>query len=143
MRAALPLLLALLAAAPARAQLGIGGQVGTPTGVSLAFGQGPGTVLVAAGWDLGGDDGVEVEGHYLLRDRRLAGSQTRVRVFYGPGAFIASRDDDTEAGVSFGVGLAAPLVPELEAYGLLSPRLQLVDETDFDLGAALGLRFLL
>ena len=133
------LLLALAAAAPAQAQLGVGGQLGTPTGLALKFGDGRGAVLVAVGWDL--DDAVEVEGHYLLRDRRLSGSSSNVRVFYGPGAFIRTANDNTAAGLSLGVGLAAPLVPELEVYGLLSPRLQLIDETDFDLGGALGLRF--
>ena len=131
----------LLAAPPAAAQLAVGGQVGSPTGLSLAFGDGRGAVLLAVGWDL--DDAVEAEGHYLLRDRRLRGSQANVRVFYGPGAFVRSRNDDTDAGVSLGVGLSAALAPELTAYGLLSPRLQLIDETDVELGAGLGLRLTL
>ena len=136
-----PLLLALaclVVVPPAAAQLGVGGQVGTPTGLSLKLGQGRGAVLLAAGWDL--DDAVEVEGHYLLRDRRLRGARTRVKVFYGPGAFVRTRNDNTDAGVSLGFGLSAALAPEIELYGLLSPRLQLVDETDFELGGALGLR---
>ena len=138
MRRLLPALLVCLAAPPAAAQLGVGGQVGSPTGLSLKLGQGRGAVLLAAGWDL--DDAVEVEGHYLLRDRRLRGSQTNVRLFYGPGAFVRSRNDDTDAGVSLGAGLSAALAPELELYGLVSPRLRLTDETDFELGAGLGLR---
>ena len=141
MRLALLASAVLLAAPPAAAQLAVGGQVGSPTGLSLKVGQGRGAVMLAAGWDL--DDAVEVEGHYLLRDRRLRGSRADVRVFYGPGAFVRSRNDDTDAGVSLGVGLSAALAPEIAVYGLLSPRLQLVDGTDFELGAGLGLRLTL
>ena len=140
MRLLVPLL-ALLAAAPASAQLRIGGQIGSPTGVALKFGDGRGAVMVGIGWDL--DDAVEVEGHYLLRDRRRAGGSTDVRVFYGPGVFVQSRNDDTDAGLSLGLGLSADLTREIDLFGLLSPRLQLVDETDIDLGAALGLRLAL
>ena len=39
------------------------------------------------------------------------------------------------------VDLRTDLVPEIEIYGLVSPRLQLIEDTDFDLGAGLGLRF--
>lgn len=136
------LLLTLFAASPAAAQLGIGGQLGTPTGLSLKFGQGSGSIALAVGWDL--DESVGAEGHYLIRERRLRGSQADVRVFLGPGAFIQAIDNGpTEAGVSFGVGLSAFLTRELEAYGLVSPRLQLVEETDVDLGAGVGLRLYL
>ena len=138
MRSLVLALVCLLAAPPAAAQLGIGGQVGSPTGLSLKLGQGRGAVLLAAGWDL--DDAVEVEAHYLLRDRRLRGSSTRTKVFYGPGAFVRTRNDNTDAGVSLGLGLSAGLAPEIELYGLISPRLRLLDETDFELGAGLGLR---
>ena len=54
--------------------------------------------------------------------------------------FVQSNDADTDVGVSLGVGIETLLAPEIEIYGLLSPRLQLTDETDFDLGAGLGLR---
>ncbi|WP_412067420.1 hypothetical protein [Rubrivirga sp. IMCC43871] len=128
---------ALLVAAPASAQLAIGGQIGTPTGLSLKAGSGAGAVILAIGWDL--DDSVSAEGHYLLRSRRLQGSDTNLALFYGPGVFVHTGGRDA-FGVSLGVGLEAPLTQEIEIYGLVSPRLQLVEETDFDLGAGLGLR---
>ncbi len=129
---------AVLFAVPAHAQFAIGGQVGDPTGLALKFGSGPGALLVAVGWDL--DDSVSAEGHYLLSSRRLQGSDTNLRLFYGPGAFVQSNDNNTNFGVSLGVGLEANLAREIEVYGLLSPRLRLVESTDFELGGGIGLR---
>ena len=137
MRLSLLLTLAALMAAPASAQLAIGGQVGDPTGLSLKFGQGRGAVLLAVGWDL--DESVSAEAHYLLRSRRVQGSNA-VSLFYGPGLFVRTGGPTDDFGVSLGVGLETPLTPDVEIYGLLSPRLQLIEETDFELGAGLGLR---
>lgn len=136
--------LALLVAVPARAQVGIGGQVGDPTGLSLKFGAGSGALALAVGWDLRAD-AVSGELHYLLRERPLQGG-SGARLFFGPGAFVRVRDggpNRTAAGVSLGVGLSAPLARELEIYGLVSPRLRLTDRTDFEVGGGLGLRLYL
>ncbi|MEM1114898.1 MAG: hypothetical protein AAF845_11325 [Bacteroidota bacterium] len=136
----LSLALLLLVAPAASAQFAIGGQIGDPTGLSLKFGGGPGALLVAVGWDLDGFDRVAAEGHYVLRTRPLQGTRT-ARLFYGPGVFVHAREEaEDDIGVSLGVGLEGDLSPDFELYGLLSPRLQLVDETDFDLGGGLGLR---
>ncbi|WP_420457275.1 hypothetical protein [Rubrivirga sp.] len=129
--------LALLVAAPASAQLAVGGQIGDPTGLSLKLGRGQGAVIVAVGWDL--DESVSAEGHYLLSSRRLQGSRT-ASLFYGPGVFVRTGGRTDDLGVSLGIGLEALLTPEIELYGLVSPRLQLVEETDVEVGAGLGLR---
>ena len=129
---------AVLFAVPAQAQFAIGGQVGDPTGLSLKFGSGSGALLVAVGWDL--DDSVSAEGHYVLRSRRLQGADANLRLFYGPGAFVRSGNGDTGFGVSLGVGLEAAIAREIEVYGLISPRLLLVEETDFEVGGGVGLR---
>ena len=138
------LLLALGPLAPeARAQFGIGGQIGDPTGVSLAFGSGSGAVLLAAGWDLGDDSELSLEGHYVLRAQRIQG-EADLALFYGPGVFIRTREDrDPAAGVSFGLGLSLAATRDVEIYGLISPRLQLIDETDFELGGGVGVRLYL
>jgi len=133
------LLLTLLAstAAPAAAQLSVGGQIGSPTGLSVKLGAGPGALVVAAGWDL--DDSVEAEVHYLLRSRPLQGAR-RTQLFYGPGVYIDANSPDADLGISLGVGLETLLAPEIELYGIVSPRLRLIEETAFDLGLGLGLR---
>ena len=129
---------ALLFALPAQAQLAIGGQVGDPTGLSLKVGSGSGAILLAVGWDL--DDSISAEGHYLLRSRRLEGADTNLALFYGPGVFLQSNDARTNAGISLGVGLEAAITREIEVYGLVSPRLRLLEDTDFDIGGGIGLR---
>ena len=136
----LALLAALVAClvTPAQAQLAIGGQLGAPTGLSLKAGAGRGAVLLAVGWDL--DDAVSAEGHYLLRARRLQGADADIRLFYGPGVFLQAGDSRTNVGVSLGVGLETMLTREIELYGLISPRLRLIEDTDIDLGGGVGLR---
>ena len=134
------LLGALVLATPAAsAQFAIGGQVGDPTGLALKLGGGQGALLIAVGWDL--DDSISAEGHYVLRSNRVSGARSDVRLFYGPGVFLQSSENrDTRFGVSLGVGLETLLTNDVEIYGLVSPRLQLVEETDFDLGGGIGLR---
>jgi hypothetical protein len=133
--------------APAHAQrgtFGIGGQVGDPTGLALKFTSGARAFDLAAGWDL--DDYLYVQGHLLLRERRLQGTASDFRYFYGPGLFVTIResgrddDDDVNFGISFNAGLSY-YFDAFEIFGQLTPRLQLVDDTDFDLGGAIGIRF--
>ena len=147
MRAFLSLLFlcGLLAGSPVQAQgsFGIGGQVGNPTGLALKFGSGASTFDLAAGWDL--DEYLFVQGHLLLRERRLNGAASDLRYFYGPGLFVAlretNRDDDSiNLGFSFNAGLSY-YVDSFEIFGQLTPRLQLIDDTDFDLGGGLGVRY--
>jgi hypothetical protein len=135
--AALSVLLLTPDARAQQGQFGIGGQVGEPTGLTLKLGVGRGAIDLAAGWDLS-DDHFFAQGHYLLAEQRLSGSP--VGLFYGPGLFVASREENTAFGLSLNVGLNYYTGP-FEIFGQVTPRLQLVDDTDFDLGAALGLRF--
>lgn len=144
MKALLLLVLAVaLGAADAQAQrrgsFGIGGQLGDPSGLALKFGAGSNSFDLAAGWDL--DDYVFVQAHLLLRDRRFPGSTPGLHYFYGPGLFLGVSDRRDEAfGFSFNAGLAYYTGP-IEIFGQLTPRLALAPSTDFDLGAAIGLRF--
>lgn len=134
------LFLVLFLTADATAQVGIGGQVGDPTGLSLKFGAGRGAIVLDAEWDF--DDAYFVQGHYYLRERRLRATASDVRIFYGPGAFITSAgSDDPNAGISFDAGLGFYVTPEIEIFGRLTPRLRLTNDTDFDFGGGVGLRF--
>lgn len=141
------LVLALLVLAPlapeASAQIGVGAQLGTPTGLSLSFGTGPGSVLLAAGWDVGEQSELSAEAHYVLRTRRVQG-ENNLGLFYGPGVFVRTIEDrDTAAGISFGLGLSLAATRDIEIYGVISPRLQLLDQTDLDFGGGVGVRFYL
>lgn len=127
-----------------RGSLGIGGQIGEPTGLSLRLGAGRGALDFQAGWNLS-DDYLFAQGHYLLANNRLPTSGADVRAFYGPGVFVATHnadgpgDNDTAFGLSVNAGVSA-FFNAFEIYGQITPRLQLVDETDFDLGGGLGAR---
>ncbi|SRR5690606_6045164 len=139
MRTSLLLLLSFLFAAPAFAQggFGIGGQIGEPTGLTMKFGTGRSAIDLAAEWDF--DDYLFVQGHVLFAERRFVASP--VGYFYGPGVFVGAREGrDAVFGLSLNLGINYYTGP-IEIFGQMTPRLQLTEETDFDLGAALGLRF--
>lgn len=147
LRRALTLLgLLVLLAGTARAQgsIGLGGQLGDPSGLTLKL-YNPGRVsydfLVA--WDL--DDFLFLNVHGLY-ERRIDTTEGDFRFFYGPGGFIgfldrpAGQDDDVVLGISgtFGLGF---YIEQFEIFGQLTPRLALIPDTDGDLGGGLGVRF--
>ena len=133
--------LALALAPDAHAQpgsFGIGGQIGEPTGLTLKFAGRPGFDL-AAEWDF--EDYVFIQGHLLLGERRFPGARADVRYFYGPGLFVGVRNDnDTAFGASFNAGVNYYTGP-IELFGQITPRLRVTPDSDFDIGAALGIRF--
>lgn len=144
--ASLTLLLTLIIA-PAQAQrapgaIGIGGQIGDPSGVTLKIYNPSGfSYDFLAAWDL--DRFFFLNIHGLLE--RHIGQTQGLHLFYGPGAFIGIRDrdpgdDDVVVGISGSVGLGYVL-DRLEFFGQLTPRLALVPDTDGDIGGGVGLRF--
>lgn len=139
MRFSLLAVLLLVPAAPVLAQgpFGIGGQIGEPTGLTLKFDAGRSAVDLAAEWDF--DDYLFVQGHLLIAERRFPGSE--VGYFYGPGVFVGARQNaDAIFGLSFNGGINYYTGP-VELFGQLTPRLRLTPDSDFDLGAAFGIRF--
>jgi hypothetical protein len=141
----LALLAALLLAAPhAQAQVGLGGQVGDPTGLTLRIGSTGSAVDLAAGWNLS-NDSFFAQVHWVPSQIPLGGPRPALRLFYGPGVFVGvdgnrNRDNRTAFGGSFNVGLGIWTGP-VEIFGQLTPRLQLIESTDFNLGGAVGLRY--
>ena len=131
-----------LTSGPVAAQTALGAQLGDPTGITLKLGAGRGAIALAAGWNLSDDNSrISLEGHYFLRESRIQGDAD-LALFYGPGVFVQARENrDAIAGASFGVGLSLRATRDIEIYGLVSPRLQLISETDFDLGGGVGGRF--
>ena len=137
----IPLLLVLFALAlPVNAQpggFGIGGQIGEPTGLTIKVQAGRAAFDAAAEWDF--DDYIFVQGHLILSERRFQGSQ--VGYYYGPGIFIGARNNaDTAFGLSFNAGVNYYTGP-IEFFGQVTPRLRLTPDSDFDIGAAFGIRF--
>ncbi|HEX7071183.1 MAG TPA: hypothetical protein VF190_10270 [Rhodothermales bacterium] len=145
--------LAALASSPtARAQVGagswgVGAHFGEPTGLTLkTYTARPVTRGGASfnaydllfGWDF--DDFFFANAH-ALHEGRLGDSP--VNYFLGPGLFLGFTDrgdDDVLFGISgqFGINY---FVDRFEIFVQLTPRLQLVEETDGDMGGGIGARY--
>ena len=132
------LLAAVLIAPVASAQVGFGGLIGDPTGVTAKFGVGRGAVALDV--DLRGD--IYGQLHYLIREQRLRGAGADVRVLFGPGLLVGEAgNDDTAVALSALLGLSWYVDPQFEVFGQLTPRLFVAPETEGDVGAAFGIRF--
>lgn len=140
------LLLVLLASTEAATAqgIGVGGQIGDPTGITIRIGSTGTAFDIAAGWNISNDE-LFAQAHYIPSQIALGAVPAQLRLFYGPGLFVGTRgrparDDKASFGVSFVTGLSFWTGP-VEIFGQLTPRLQLVESTDFSLGGAAGLRY--
>ncbi len=131
--------LLLWSTAPATAQVGIGGLLGDPTGLTIKAGAGQGAIVI----DVDLDNAIYGQLHYLVREQRLAGTGSDVRFGFGPGVIIGEAGDDTFIGLSALLGLGWYLDPRFEIFGQVTPRVILTPDTDGDVGAAAGVRFYL
>jgi hypothetical protein len=139
--------LALLTlAVPAGAQrvpgdVGLGVHVGQPTGVTLKVYNEVTSVDFLAAWDL--DDFFFLNIHAIY-DVHLNDEGT-VHFYYGPGGYIGIRDrregldDEVEIGVSVNFGLDF-MIRKFEIFVQGTPRLSLVESTNFDMGGGVGFR---
>jgi hypothetical protein len=126
--------------------VGLGGQVGSPAGLTLKFynAGGPSYDILAA-WDL--DDFFFLNGHAQFNQTLNADNVNNLELFYGPGVFIGfqdtgvNNDDEAVLGISGRIGLQLVLDRRFEIYGQLTPRFSLAPDTDGDLGGGLGFRY--
>ena len=131
--------LLVFTAAPAAAQVGVGGLIGDPTGLTLKAGAGRGAIVL----DIDIDDSVYGQVHYLVREQRLPATGSDVRFGFGPGVIVGEAGNDTFVGLSALFGLGWYIDPRFEIFGQVTPRLILTPDTDGDIGAAAGVRFIL
>ena len=98
-------------------------------------------------WDFDDDDRdfffVNVHGLFF----KPLSASPRFNFYYGPGAYIGvrdhnrrDRDDDTVLGFSGNFGINVE-IERFDIFLQLTPRLDLVPDTDFDIGGGLGARF--
>ena len=128
--------------------VGVGGQIGSPTGLSLKFynAGGPSYDALVA-WDL--DDFFFLNVHGQFNRSIQTNNVDGLEWFFGPGAFIGFRDnsdsnnqdDDAVFGISGRVGLNLVLEQQFEFYAQLTPRISLAPDTDGDLGGGVGFRY--
>ncbi len=120
--------------------VGIGAQLGQPTGLSIKVYRAKSSLDFLAAWNW--DDFFFLNLHSIY-EVNLNDAHT-VHLFYGPGAFIGIRDrspakDDVELGVSGSLGLDF-LIEKFEIFLQATPRLALVQSTDFEMGGGVGFR---
>jgi hypothetical protein len=131
---------------PAQAQrapgdVGLGVHVGQPTGVTLKIYNEQTSVDFLAAWDL--DDFFFLIVHAIY-DVHLNDEYT-IHFFYGPGGYIGIRDrregldDEVELGVSGNFGFDF-MIQKFEIFVQATPRLSLVQSTNFDMGGGVGFR---
>lgn len=129
---------AFLFALPTQAQVGFGGLIGDPTGLTVKLGVGRGAVAV----DLDLKDAIYAQLHYLLREQRVSGSSADVRFMVGPGVLVGEGpNDDLAVALSALLGLNWYADRQFEIFAQLTPRLFVTPDVDGDVGAAIGLRF--
>jgi hypothetical protein len=123
--------------------IGIGFQAGQPTGLSIKIYKANGlSPEILAAWDLDDFFFLNVTGHI---EHHLNTEQT-IHFFYGPGVFLGIRDrrneldDDVNAGFSMSAGFDV-LIEKLEIFIQATPRLFLIDRTEFDMGGGIGARY--
>ena len=141
-------LLAVPAFTSARAQspagdLGLGGQIGDPSGITLKIYQRPGFAYeFLAAWDL--DDFFFLNGHALF-ERPIPDSP--LRYYLGPGIVVGVEEDDGPGGGNdlvlgisgqFGVNF---FVERFEVFLHLTPRLTVIPNTQGNIGGGIGLRY--
>lgn len=125
----------------ASGDVGLGVHIGQPTGLTLKV-YNPGTsVDFLAAWDL--DDFFFLNVHAIY-DTHLNDENT-IHFFYGPGGYVGIRDrgreldDEVELGVSGSFGFDF-LIDKFEIFLQATPRLSLVQTTNFDMGGGVGFR---
>jgi hypothetical protein len=122
--------------------VGLGLQVGDPSGVTLKiYNPGKASVDILAAWDL--DDYLFLNVHALYH--KPLGNARNAHFFYGPGAFLAYSErgrfeDYLGVGISGNFGFNV-FFDQFEIFAQLTPRLQVIEFTDGDLGGGIGLRF--
>ena len=143
------LLVGLTITTPAFAQrsaagsVGLGGQIGDPSGVTLKFRNPAGVSYdFMAAWDTGDFFFINAHGLWEAPISR----HDNVYAFYGPGAYVGIRDHDNRrnsdsvVGISAVVGIGV-LLEQFELFGQLIPRLDLTPSTDGEVGIGIGVRY--
>jgi hypothetical protein len=129
-------------AQPNSGSVGIGLQLGQPSGLSLGVYKPSGMALdVLAAWNL--NDFLYLNAHGLFS----TGDASPFRLFYGPGVYVGlyergNAEDQIAAGLSATGGVSI-FIGSFEIYGRVTPRLLLISQTDVAIGGGLGLRLYL
>jgi len=130
---------------PAAGSWGIGIQFGDPSGLSLKhYNPGGASFDALFAWDL--NDFFFVNLHAIWH--KPLSTSPNFNFYYGPGAFIGILernrrfydDDEVIGGISGTAGLNV-FIDRFEIFLQITPRLELLERTDTDIGGGAGFRF--
>lgn len=135
--------------------LGVGVIVGEPTGISIKKWISDERAIDAAlAWSFSENDSFQFHADYLIHNFGLLNIEPadhRLPVYYGIGARVKLRDsnndrgrnnDDTLIGIRVPFGISYIFKDEpFDIFAEIVPVLDVVPDTDFDINAAIGVRF--
>ena len=143
------LLIGIVDASPAIAQyrsLGIGGMIGSPTGISLKkWVSRRAAYDLGAAWSIGSNPGLHLHADYLLHRSDLEGlEQGRSYMYYGIGGRLKVVEADPRAGARFPIGITY-INPEepFDVFLEIVPIFDILPSTRFAMNISLGGRFYL
>lgn len=134
-------------------KVGLGLMVGEPTGISFKTWTSQNTAFDAGlAWSVGRFDAVRIHADYLWHDFGILGDEInkgQLPVYYGIGGRIIFTDDypdpgDNNAVLGARVPVGVNYLLEDSPVGFffeVAPIVNIIPETDFDVDAALGVRY--
>ncbi len=118
-----------------QADTGIGVQFGEPGSVALSMRFT--NLAIGAGWHLGDDGYLVADVDYWLLEKKLA---NKLDWFLGPGVGLRI-GDPFRLDVRLPIGLQWMPTKDIEIFGQVAPALQIINETAFKFGGAVGIRY--
>jgi hypothetical protein len=139
------LFLAVQVQAVPRGDVGLGLVVGEPTGLDVkVFLNDSNAIEGAVAWSLSGKNNLHLQAEYLYHNYTLIKVEKgQLPFFFGLGGRVILRENaDDIVGVRIPVGLAYEFDGGIfDVFGEIVPIMDLFPDTEFDLEAALGVRF--
>jgi len=123
---------------------GLGIILGEPTGLTAKKWLSTDTALdFAAAWSFGGEDSITLHADFLQHKFNLIKIESgSLPVYYGIGGRLKFDKNDTRLAARIPIGLNYHFEGAvLDIFVEVVPRLELVPSTEFDIGAALGVRY--
>jgi hypothetical protein len=118
---------------------GLGIVLGEPTGITARFMRGGNNFQVHGAWSFTDDAALQLSGDYL-RSGRLD-TEPMMPFYFGLGVLVKFASE-SQVGIRVPVGLNHFFKSDpFEIFGEVVPVLQVIPKTEFDLNAAVGVRY--
>ena len=131
-----------LSATYAQKNFGIGTILGEPTGLSAKLYTGGSNAFdFAAAWSFKGSGHLLLQADYVWHSSLTRASSGELMLYYGIGGRVIFRDDPlVGARIPIGLDYQFSTAP-IDIFVEIVPILDLIPDTDFDIGGGIGVRF--